>query len=82
MVGGWVGGWVGGRGMYLQAVALELLGVGGSEDLVAVNGGVDDLGNAVAVGEADLGSGWVGGWVGGWIEEGGGWWRRMIWAMQ
>lgn len=37
----------------LNAVGLELVGVGGSENLVARNLGGDDLGDDVAVGEAD-----------------------------
>ena len=37
----------------VDAVALELVGVGGDEDLVAGDLGTDDLGDDVLVGEAD-----------------------------
>jgi len=39
---------------YLESIASELLGVGGGQDLVPVNRGVDNLCDAVAVREAHL----------------------------
>jgi hypothetical protein len=41
----------------LDSIALQLVGVGGSDDLVTGDLGVDDLGDDVAVGEADLDAG-------------------------